>query len=59
MKKIILVFFLINLISMDFGFGQIYQKHEKKIIKVITKEYGNPDYFFFMFLINLPKTKIH
>ena len=51
MKKIILVFFLIKLISMDFGFGQIYQKHEKKITKVIAKEFRSSDFIIEQIII--------
>jgi len=52
MKKIILILFLLKLISMDIGFGQIYEKYERKITKVITKEFRSPDFIIEQILIS-------
>jgi Na+-translocating ferredoxin:NAD+ oxidoreductase RnfG subunit len=35
---------LLKLFSVQIGIGQIYEKHERKINKVLTKQFENPDF---------------
>ncbi|NOX46429.1 MAG: FMN-binding protein [Chlorobi bacterium] len=44
MKKTILTFILFKLIVMQVGIGQVYERHERKIGKVLTKEFESVEF---------------